>query len=162
MLPVPPTNPALSVRTRSLTIPSPHTPPQKRTQPPRMTSELAAKRPTRIPRPKQAQLPDNISKYVTRDAGEVKRLGWTEFVRRRRGRGDFASLVDVKHLVQRLLRQYKHRGAPVLLMSGSWTEGECQAALKRGPHRSATEQTLFLREEFSSMIEKGQWVVLPY
>ena len=47
-------------------------------------------------------------------------------------------------------------------MSGSWTEGERQAALKRGPHRSATEHTLFLRKEFASMIEKGQWVVLTY
>ena len=46
-------------------------------------------------------------------------------------------------------------------MSGSWTKGERQAALKRGLHRSATEHTLFLREEFASMIEKGQWVVLP-
>ena len=31
-----------------------------------------------------------------------------------------------------------------------------------GPHRSATENILFLREEFASMVEKGQWVVLPY
>ena len=161
MLPVPPTNPVPSVRTRALTNLSPHTPPQKRTQPRRMTSEPAAKRPTRIPRPKQAQLPDGIGKYVARNAGEVKRLGWTEFVRRRRGCGYFASLADVKHPAQRLLRQYKHRGAPVVLMLGSWTEGERQAALKRGPHRSATEHTLFLREEFASMIEKGQWVVLP-
>ena len=50
----------------------------------------------------------------------------------------------------------------MVLMLGSWTEGERQAALKRGPHRSATEHTLFLREDFASMIEKGQWVVLPY
>ena len=50
----------------------------------------------------------------------------------------------------------------MLLKSGSWTEGEREAALKRGPHRSATEHTLLLREEFASMIEKGQWVVLPY
>ena len=75
MLPVPPTNPAPSVRTRALTIPSPHMPPKKRTQPRRMTSEPAAKRPTRIPRPKQAQLPDNIGKYVVRDAKEGMRLG---------------------------------------------------------------------------------------
>ena len=47
-------------------------------------------------------------------------------------------------------------------MLGSWMEGERQAALKQGPHRSATEHTLFLRKEFASMIEKGQWVVLPY
>ena len=138
MLPVPPTNPVPSVRTRALTNLSPHTPPQKRTQPRRMTSEPAAKRPTRIPRPKQAQLPDGIGKYVARNAGEVKRLGWTEFVRRRRGCGYFASLADVKHPAQRLLRQYKHRGAPVVLMLGSWTEGERQAALKRGPHQSTT------------------------
>ena len=63
-------------------------------------------------------------------------------------------MADIKHPARRLLQQYKHRGAPVVLMSGSWTEGERQAALKRGPHRSATEHTLFLREEFASMIEK--------
>ena len=50
----------------------------------------------------------------------------------------------------------------MVLMSGSWTEVERQAALKRGPHRSTTEHTLFLRETFASIIEKGQWVVLPY
>ena len=41
-------------------------------------------------------------------------------------------------------------------------EGERLAALKRGPHQSATEHAPFLREEFASMVEKGQWVVLPY
>ena len=83
-------------------------------------------------------------------------------MRRRRGRGDFASLADVKHPARRLLRQYKHRGAPVVLMSGSWTEGERQAAFKRGPHQSATEHTIFLREEFDSMVDKGKWVVITY
>ena len=34
--------------------------------------------------------------------------------------------------------------------------------MKRGPHRSATEHAPFLREKFASMVEKGQWVVLPY
>ena len=136
--------------------------PQKRPQPRRTTSEPAVKRPTRIPRPTQATLLDDIGKYVARDAKEVQRLGWAEFVQRRRGCGDFSSLANVQHPVRRLLRKYKHRGAPVVLMSGSWTEGERQAALKRGPHRSAKEHTLFLREEFALMIEKGQWVVLPY
>ena len=148
---MPPTNPAPSVRTRALTTLS-TMPPQKRPQPRRITSEPAAKRPNRIPRPTQAKLPDDIGEYVARNAREVKRLGWAEFVRRQQGRRDFASLADVKHLVRRLLRQYKHRRAPVVLMLGSWTEGEHQAALKRGPHRSATEHTLFLQEEFSSMI----------
>ena len=86
MLPVPPTNPAPSVRTQTITTPSPHTPPKKRIQPHRMTSEPAATRPTRIPRPKQAQLPDGIGKYVARDAEEVTILCCMEFVRRRKGR----------------------------------------------------------------------------
>ena len=113
MLPVPTTNPAPSVRTRALATPSPNTPPnKKRTPPQRKTLEPDAKRPDRIPRPQQAQLPDDIGKYVVRDAEEVTRLGWTEFVRRRRGRGDFASLLEVKPPARHLLRQYKHRAAP--------------------------------------------------
>ena len=147
MLPVPATNPAPSMRTRALTTPSPNTPPdKKRTQPRRKTSEPDAKRPARIPRPQQARLPDNIGKYVVRDAKEVTRLGCTEFMHWRRGRGDFVSLSEVKHPARRLLSQYKHRGAPVVLMTVIWTEGERQAALKRGPHRSTTEHNPFLRE----------------
>ena len=97
-----------------------------------------------------------------RHAEEVSRIGWAEFVRWRRGHGDFSSLLEANHPARRLLRQYNHRGAPVVLMTGSWTEGERQAALKRGPHRSAKEHTPFLREEFASMVENRQWVVLPY
>ena len=123
--------------------------------------EPDAKRPARIPRPQQARLPDNIGKYVVRNAEEVMRLCWTEFVPRRQGRGDFASLSEVKHPARRLLRQYKHRCVLVVLMMGKWTEGEHQAALKRGPNRSAIEHAPFICEEFASMVEKGQCVVIP-
>ena len=163
MLPVPTTNPAPSVRTRALTNPSPNTLPNKnRMHPRKKTLKLEAKRPAHIPRPHQAQLLDDIGKYVVRDSKEVLRIGWVEFVCRRRSRGDFASLSEVKHPARRLLRQCKHHGTPIVLMTGSWEEGERQAALKRGPHRPAKEHAPFLREEFASMVEKGQWVVLPY
>ena len=102
------------------------------------TSELNAKRLTRIPWPQQAVLSDDIGKYVVCDAEAVTRLGWTEFVRQRRGRGDFAYLSEVEHPVRRLLRQCKHRGAPVVLMTGEWLKGESLAALKRGPHKFAS------------------------
>ena len=120
MLPVPTTKPAPSVRTRAHTMPSTETPSttKKRTPLRRKTAEPDTRRPARIPRPQQALLPDNIGKYVVCDAEEVTRLGWTEFVRRQRGRGDFASLSEVKHPARCLLQQYKHRGAPVVLMSG--------------------------------------------
>ena len=120
MLPVPTTNPASSARTRALATPSTDTPPStnKRTPPWGKTSEPDAKRLARILRLQQDLLPDDIGKYVVRDAEEVTRLVWTEFVRQQRGRGDFASLSEVKHPEHRLLRQYKHCGAPVVLMTG--------------------------------------------
>ena len=37
-----------------------------------------------------------------------------------------------------------------------------QAAMARGPHKSAIEHADFLREEFVDMINKDQWVVLPF
>ena len=48
------------------------------------------------------------------------------------------------------------------MMMGEWTEGGRLAALKRGPHKSATKHAPFLREEFASVVEKDQWTVLPY
>ena len=61
-------------------------------------------------------------------------------------RGDFSSLSEVEHPMWRLLRKYKHCGAPVLLMLGEWPEGERLAGLKRGPHKFATKHAPFLRE----------------
>ena len=120
MLPVPTTNPTPSVQTRALTTPftdTQSTTIKKRKSLRMKTSEPDAKRTDRIPRPQQVKLPDDIGKYAIHDAEAVTRLGWTEFVSRRRGHGDFASLLEVKHPAWCLLRQYKHRGAPVVLMT---------------------------------------------
>ena len=165
VLPVPTTNPAPSVRTRAHTTPSPDTQSTttKKWQPLGMkTLEPDTKRPTQIPRPQQVNMLDDIGKYVVRNAEEVTRLGWTEFVHLRWESGDFASLSEVEHQARRLLHQYKHCGAPVMMMTGEWTEGERLAALKRGPHNSSTEHAPFLREEFASMVEKGQLTVISY
>ena len=119
------------MRTRA---PSPisNMPPQKRPLSRRTTSEPTPKRPTRIPRPKQASLLDDIGKYVARDAKEVKRLGWADFVRRRRGRGDFASLADIKHPARCLLQQYKHRGSLVVLTSELLDGGRAPGGAETG------------------------------
>ena len=37
-----------------------------------------------------------------------------------------------------------------------------KAALARGPHKSAYEFEEFLREDMASMVEKNQWMVVPY
>ena len=129
----------------------------KKCQPTRTkTSEPDKKRLTRIPRPQQVKLPDDIGKYVVRDAEEATQLGWTEFVRRQQGCGDFASLSDVEHPARRLFQKYKHCGAPVLLMTGGWAKGERLVALARGPHNSAIKHAPFICKELASMVEKGQ------
>ena len=113
--------PALSMRTRALTTPFTNTQSttiKERTPLQMNTSDPYAKRPTCSHRMQQAMLPNGIGKYVIRDAESVTRLGWTEFVRWRQGGGDFASLSEVNHPARRLLRQYKHCGAPVVLMTG--------------------------------------------
>ena len=148
MLPVPTTNPALTVRTCAITTPSTETLSTTKKQTPlrRKTSEPDDKHLARIPRPQQALLPNNIGKYVVRNAEEVTRLIWTEFVRWKWGRGDFAYLSEVKHLARCLLQQYKHRGALVVLMTGECSEGERLVTLKRGLHKSDTKHAPCLRE----------------
>ena len=153
------------MRTRAHTTPSPDTQSTttKKRQPTRMkTSEPEAKRPTGIPWPKQVKLPDDIGNYVVRDAEEVTRLRWIDFVRWCQGRGDFSSLSEVEHLARRLLHKKKHRGVPAVLIKGERMEGERLEALKMVPHKYSTKHAPFLREEFASMAEKGKWTVLPY
>ena len=48
------------------------------------------------------------------------------------------------------------------MMTGECTEGEQLADLAWGPHKSVIENAPFIHEEFASMVEKGQWMVIPY
>ena len=124
------------------------------------TSEPDAKRPNRILHPQQVKLLYDIGKYIARDAEEMTRLGWKDFVGR--GQVDFASLSAVEHLARQLLRQYKPCSAVVMLLTGEWMEEERLEALALGPCKSAIEHDPFLRKEFALMVEKWQWTVIPY
>ena len=107
------------------------------------------------------KLPTDLGEYIVRDVKLLKQLGWRRFVRQRRPTSDFSSLDNVHHPARRLLRFYKHRGAPVKFATPPWTQRQVQRALIRGPHKSSFEYLDFLREEFVDMISKGQWIVLP-
>jgi hypothetical protein len=50
----------------------------------------------------------------------------------------------------------------VLLSTKPWDPSRIEAAMRRGPHKSAKEHRDFLQTEMADMIEKDQWVVLPY
>ena len=77
---------------------------------------------TKIAQPRQTLLPDDLGECISGDAAAVSHLGWEEFVQRRRGRDDFAGLGNLCHPARRLLRQYKFRGAPVVMAGKDWTD----------------------------------------
>jgi hypothetical protein len=92
----------------------------------------------------------------------LKQLGWTDFVKGRRKRGDLADVSTLPHPASRLLKHYKTHGAPVKFSTGAWSKYTLENALERGPHRSCMEYIDFLHEEFIDMINKQQWIILPY
>ena len=60
-------------------------------------------------------IPHEISEYIVRYALLMRDLVWEDFVKNSREWGDFSNLGDVDHLALCLLRQYRHRGDPVVL-----------------------------------------------
>ena len=105
---------------------------------------------------------EELGELIKRDCLLLSRVGWQKFVRHRRGRGDFASLDNIKdHPARNLLLRMKHEGVPVRFTTPPWSRQRVDEALQRGPHRSCREYIDFLEEEFIDMIKKGQWAILP-
>ncbi len=117
-----------------------------------------------VPRPTvdTGKLPSDLGKFVERDTALLKRLGWKKFINSRRQRGDLSDLRRINHPAVRLLKHYQTHGAPVKFSSQPWSRQDIEKALHRGPHKSCHEYHQFLSEEFIDMINKQQWVVLPY
>jgi hypothetical protein len=150
--PTPTTSPGQSTPT-SVKRTAPSTPPAQR--PARKRAAIAD-----VPRP--SGLSQELGEYIDRDAKLLRLLGWHGLVAHRRPLSDFSPLDNVPHPARRLLRLYKHRGAPVKFSTPPWTRQQVRRALSRGPHKSAHQYLEYLEEEFVDMINKGQWVVLPY
>jgi hypothetical protein len=86
----------------------------------------------------------------------------TTVFRRRQGRGNFALLDRVDHPAKHLLAHLGTRGAPVVIQTPPWSLQRLDAAVARGPHKSAYEHQDFLRGEMADMVLKAIWIVLPY
>lgn len=105
---------------------------------------------------------DKLGKMIRRDVEMlVWREGWSALMKSCRARGDFAALDNVAHPAQRLLVLCKYRGVPVKLKTPAWTRAQCQAALKRGPHKSCADHINFLEEEFVDMVKRGSGLSCP-
>ena len=105
---------------------------------------------------------DKLGEYIVRDLNFLRQHGFEALVKRRQS-NDWGNLRRTRrHPAHRLLKHYKHHGAPVILADSPWTLEELDHAIARGPHKSAYEYSAFLREDMAAMVEKGQWLVLPY
>ena len=108
---------------------------------------------------------DNLGKLVQQD---VKLLSKNKFdiytlFKSRQGRGDISSLQKIRHHpAHHYLSHLKKHGAPVVLSSKPWSRNQINAAVARGPHKSAKEYVEFLRNEMHDFIRKAFWMVLPY
>ena len=106
---------------------------------------------------------DELGTLIIRDAIEAEKHSHLHhYFKHRQGRGNFATLQDIKHPARHLLRHLSSRGAPVLIQSPPWTQARKDAAVARGPHKSAYEFQEFLRTEMADMVKKSIWTVLPY
>ena len=131
-------------------------PPSKRarTDPSKPTLSLCLKQDV-------AKLPSDLGKLIAEDAQLLRELGWKEFVKSKRGRGNLGPL-NFNHPAKQVLQQYKKHSVPVKLSTPAWSETQLKDKLCRGPHKSCHEHLKFLQEEFVDMINKKQWVILPY
>ena len=109
------------------------------------------------------RLTDNLGKYAQDSAELLQKVGWEQLVITRRGRSNLCSDVgSIPHPAARLLDHYRTSGAPVLMKTEEWSLERRDAAVRRGCHPSANEHKTFLRGEMAEMVERGQWMVLPY
>ena len=115
-----------------------------------------------IAAPTISGLPKDLGKCIALDVALLKKLGWRRFVAARRTRKDLANMHGINHPAKRLLLAYKNQGVPVKVTTPPWSPERIRQAIARGPHRSCREHIEFLSEEFVSMIQKGQWTILPY
>ena len=87
---------------------------------------------------------------------------WEEFFDRQRDpTGDWGPVETINHPASHLLQHYRNHGVPAKVKTRPWSKGKKEAALARGPHKSAKEHLHFLKEEYIDMIKKGHWVLLP-
>ena len=112
----------------------------------------------RVPKP---NLPLELGKYIEKDVKLLSKLGWQNFVKQRRQRSDL-NILNINHPAQHVLKNYKHNGVPVRFSTKPWSKAKLTQALRRGPHQSCHNYIDFLESEFSDMISKSQWVILPF
>lgn len=107
--------------------------------------------------------PPSLGKHVEEAAAVLKKSGWLSTVLALRTPQDIPiKIAQIRHRAARLLNYIRQHGVPVKVKTSPWSQAQLHAALHRGPHKSAHEYAEFLEGEMATMVQKGQWMVLPF
>jgi hypothetical protein len=106
---------------------------------------------------------DNLGKLAATAASVLNSgISFSELCVHHRSRSCLANLSLLPHTTSSFLSTLRSKGAPAVQMDSPWTLERLDAAAYRGPHQSTHEHIDFMRQEFSEMVEAGQWLALPY
>jgi hypothetical protein len=105
----------------------------------------------------------SLGKHIRLTTSLLRTHGWDYTVRRLRTPADLPdNISELPHKAARVLSYLQRTGVPCKLQTPPWSTSRRDAAIKRGPHKSAIEHSSFLDEEMATMVSRGQWMVLPY
>jgi hypothetical protein len=67
----------------------------------------------------------------------------------------------LKHPASTLLQQYQRCGAPIIMKTSPLSATNIDKTIKHSPHKSALQELMLLWLEFTTVMRKGQWTLLP-
>ena len=73
---------------------------------------------------------NDLGTVISHHTKLLRKLGWSKFVRTVRETSDLTTLENVNHPAKRLLKHYKHRGAPVKFSTEPWSKERVSQALQ--------------------------------
>jgi hypothetical protein len=111
----------------------------------------------------QPNSPGELGKLAQCHARELARWGWERFFYNHQLPTSINnSISSIPHPTA----QYLHRVASAVVHAtfpSYWTRSQCDQAIYRGPHPSASRQfAQFLLADMHNYVQMGYWVVLPY
>ncbi len=72
------------------------------------------------------------------------------------------SVCNLLHPAAHILNHLCQHGTPIIMHTPQWPCAHWDAAIIQGPHLSAKHHLPFLEQEMLAMVQKGQWLILPY
>jgi len=105
----------------------------------------------------------NLGEYAHMCSCLLRDRGWNAMILALQSDSDFHPAVHtIQHPAVHVLDHLCCHGAPVLMSTQPWTDAHRTAAIAQGSHLSARQHLAFLEHEMLQMVNKGQWIILPY